>query len=109
MAAPIGLHDLRPHGPTVRSLLSVGLPSFLAGTGFTLLAVLVNSALAATGSATALAAYAVCARLQTFATMPHTGISQALQPSVGDNTGRRLHHRALRARDLALRGSLLYG
>ncbi|MFD6925754.1 MATE family efflux transporter [Streptomyces sp. NPDC059944] len=105
----IGLHDLRPHGPTVRSLLSVGLPSFLAGTGFTLLAVLVNSALAATGSATALAAYAVCARLQTFATMPHTGISQALQPIVGYNTGRRLHHRALRARDLALRGSLLYG
>ncbi|GAA2352774.1 MATE family efflux transporter [Streptomyces violaceusniger] len=105
----ISLHDLLPHGPTLRTLLAVGLPSFLAGTGVTLLAVLVNSALVATGSATALAAYAVCARLQTFATMPHTGISQALQPLVGYNTGRGLHHRALHARNLALRGSLLYG
>ncbi|MEV7030277.1 MATE family efflux transporter [Streptomyces sp. NPDC093272] len=105
----IGLRDLLPHGPTLRALLAVGLPSFLAGTGITVLAVLVNTTLAATGSATALAAYAVCARLQTFATMPHTGIGQGLQPIVGYNTGRGLHHRALRARDLALRGSLCYG
>ncbi|MFJ8005297.1 MATE family efflux transporter [Streptomyces fagopyri] len=105
----IGLHDLLPHGPTLRTLLAVGLPSFLAGAGVTLLAVLVNTTLAASGSATAPAAYAVCARLQTFATMPHTGISQALQPLVGYNTGRGLHHRSLLARDLALRGSLLYG
>ncbi|MEV7325881.1 MATE family efflux transporter, partial [Streptomyces sp. NPDC093970] len=105
----IGLHDLLPHGPTMRTLLAVGLPSFLAGTGVTLLAVLVNTTLAATGSATALAAYAVCARLQTFATMPHTGISQALQPLAGYNAGRGLNERALRACRLALRGSLLYG
>lgn len=101
--------DLLPHGPTLRALLGVGLPSFLAGTGVTLLAVVVNSTLAATGSATALAAYAVCARLQTFATMPHTGISQGLQPIVGYNTGRGLPHRARRARDLALLASLLHG
>ncbi|MGW1128976.1 MATE family efflux transporter [Streptomyces sp. NPDC002526] len=101
--------DLLPHGPTLRALLGVGLPSFLAGTGVTLLAVLVNSTLAATGSATALAAYAVCARLQTFVLMPHTGIGQGLQPIVGYNTGRGLPGRALRARDIALLGSLLYG
>ncbi|MFE2535664.1 MATE family efflux transporter [Streptomyces sp. NPDC059371] len=40
--------DLLPHGPTLRALLGVGLPSFLAGTGVTLLAVVVNSTLAAT-------------------------------------------------------------
>lgn len=105
----IALADLLPHGPTLRALLGVGLPSFLAGTGVTLLAVLVNSTLATAGSATALAAYAVCARLQTFAMMPHTGISQGLQPIVGYNAGRGLTDRALKARDLALRGSLLYG
>nr|WP_237551281.1 MATE family efflux transporter [Streptomyces sp. SID8367] len=101
--------DLLPHAPTLRALLGIGLPSFLAGTGVTLLAVLVNSTLAATGSATALAAYAVCARLQTFVLMPHTGISQGLQPIVGYNSGRGLPERALRARNLSLIASLLYG
>ncbi|WP_406290504.1 MATE family efflux transporter [Streptomyces sp. NBC_00209] len=105
----VALRDLIPHGPTLRALLGIGLPSFLAGTGVTLLAVLVNATLAATGSATALAAYAVCARLQTFVLMPHTGISQGLQPIVGYNTGRNLTSRALKARDYALSASLLYG
>ncbi|MFF4558812.1 MATE family efflux transporter [Streptomyces sp. NPDC001422] len=101
--------DLRPHGPTLRTLLNVGMPSFLAGMGVTLFAALVNATLAATGPATALAAYAVCARLQTFTLMPHIGISQGLQPIVGYNAGRGLRERVLRARSLALRGSLLYG
>ncbi|HMR14711.1 MAG TPA: MATE family efflux transporter, partial [Arachnia sp.] len=37
----IGFRQLLPHGPTVRSVLAVGAPSFLAGFGATLLAVLV--------------------------------------------------------------------
>ncbi|MFJ4715354.1 MATE family efflux transporter [Streptomyces sp. NPDC088785] len=105
----VGPRDLLPHGPTLRALLGIGLPSFLAGTGVTLLAVLVNATLAATGSATALAAYAVCARLQTFVLMPHTGISQGLQPLVGYNSARGLTDRARRARDYALGASALYG
>jgi putative MATE family efflux protein len=105
----IGMRDLIAHGPTLRAVLGVGLPSFLAGMGVTVLTVLVNAALVSTGSVTALAAYAVCARLQTFVMMPHTGISQGLQPIVGYNTGRGLADRARRARDLALLGSLAYG
>ncbi|WP_405775416.1 MATE family efflux transporter [Streptomyces sp. NBC_00859] len=105
----VGLRDLLPHGPTLRALLGVGLPSFLAGTGVTLLAVLVNATLAATGSATVLAAYAVCVRLQTFVMMPHTGISQGLQPIVGYNTGRGLSGRALKARNYSLIASAVYG
>lgn len=100
---------LRPHGPTIRALLSVGMPSFLAGLGTTVLAVLINSALTATGQVTALAAYAVCARIQTFVQMPHLGISQGLQPVVGFNAGRGLPDRVARARTLALRASVLYG
>ncbi|WP_260256034.1 MATE family efflux transporter [Streptomyces sp. 840.1] len=56
-----------------------------------------------------MAAYAVCVRLQTFVLMPHTGISQGLQPIVGYNAGRGLMGRALRARNLALGSSLVYG
>jgi putative MATE family efflux protein len=105
----ITLADLRPHAPTIRALFSVGSPSFLAGLGATVLAVLVNASLSRSGGATALAAYAVCARIQTFATMPQTGISQGLQPVVGYNHGRTLPDRVLRARTLALRASIGYG
>ncbi|MEW1645995.1 MATE family efflux transporter [Streptomyces sp. NPDC091219] len=105
----VRLKDLTPHGPTLGALLNVGMPSFLAGLGVTVLAALVNATLSATATATALAAYAVCARLQTFVMMPQIGISQGLQPVVGYNAGRGLDDRVLRARFLALRGSLLYG
>ena len=105
----IGLSDLRFHGPTVGALFSVGAPSFLAGFGATLLVVLVNNSLAHVGGAVALAAYAVCARLQTFVMMPQLGISQGLQPIVGYNAGRGLYDRVRRARVLTLRATLIYG
>ncbi|MEU4236751.1 MATE family efflux transporter [Actinoplanes sp. NPDC026619] len=98
--------DLRPHGPTLRALLAVGAPSFLAGFGATLLAVLVNNLLA--GAAT-LAAYAVCSRLRTFVAMPQLGISQGLQPIAGFNAGRGLTGRVRRVRVLGLRATIGYG
>ncbi|MBO3741423.1 MATE family efflux transporter [Actinoplanes flavus] len=101
--------DLRPHGPTVRALVGVGAPSFLAGFGATLLAVLVNNTLSGSGGAAALAAYAVCARIQTFVLMPQLGISQGLQPVVGYNAGSGRHDRVQRAEALALRATVLYG
>ncbi|MFE7508567.1 MATE family efflux transporter [Promicromonospora sp. NPDC057488] len=101
--------DLRPHPPTIGALLGIGAPSFLAGIGATLLTVLVNLALARTGGALVLAAFAVCARIQTFVTMPQTGISQGLQPVVGYNAGARLPDRVARARTLSLRATVLYG
>jgi putative MATE family efflux protein len=101
--------DLRPHAPTIRSLLGVGAPSFLTGIGATVLAVLVNSTLAHVGSATFLAAYAVCARIRTFITTPQLGISQGLQPVVGYSYGRAQPERVQRAVTLALRATALYG
>lgn len=98
--------DLKFHGPTVAGLLGIGAPSFLTGLGATLLVVLVNHRL---GTTAALAAYAVCARFQTFVRMPQTGISQGLQPIVGYNTGRGFQARVARTRTLALRASLVYG
>jgi len=80
----------------------------LAGIGTTLLAILVNTALAAAGAAF-LAAYAVCARVQTFIAMPQTGIAQGMQPIVGFNAGRGLAARVARARTLSLRASVAYG
>ncbi|MEV6494005.1 MATE family efflux transporter, partial [Actinoplanes sp. NPDC051633] len=105
----IRLADLRFHGPTVRALFHIGAPSFLAGLGATLLVVLVNNGLAHSGGATALAAFAVCARVQTVVMMPQLGISQGLQPVVGFNAGRGRFDRVRRAEILTLRATLLYG
>ncbi|WP_353816566.1 MATE family efflux transporter [Agromyces sp. SYSU T00266] len=104
----IRLTHLRPHPATVRELIAIGTPSFLAGIGVTLLAVLVNATLAAAG-AVVLAAYAVCARVQTFVTMPQTGIAQGMQPIIGFNAGRFLDDRVERARVLASRATLMVG
>jgi Na+-driven multidrug efflux pump len=101
--------DLRYHGRTVRALFSVGAPSFLAGFGATLLVVLVNNSLAQIGGAIALAAYAICARIQTFLTMPQLGISQGLQPIVGYNAGRGRYDRVGRAKALSVGATLIYG
>lgn len=93
----------------MRALIGVGAPSFLAGLGATGLAVLVNNTLSQGGGAIALAAYAVCARIQTFVMMPQLGISQGLQPVVGYSAGCGLHHRVLRARNLSLGATVGYG
>jgi putative MATE family efflux protein len=105
----IRLSDLRPDGPTVRRLVAVGSPSLLAGLGATLLAAIANELLAGAGGAVALTAWALCARIGTFVTMPQLGIAQGLQPVVGFNAGRGAHQRVARATTLALRATIGYG
>ena len=105
----ITLADLRPHGATLRQMVSVGAPSFLTGLGTTVLAVLANNLLIAIGGPVALSAYALCIRLGIFVTMPQLGIAQALQPIVGYNAGHGLPDRVRRTVVLSLRATVLYG
>ncbi|WP_062215144.1 MATE family efflux transporter [Streptomyces sp. NBRC 109706] len=105
----ITLADLRPHGPTLRELVAVGTPSFLAGFGATLVMFIANNRLAALGDPVAPTAYATSVRVTTFVLMPQTGIAQGMQPLIGYNTGRGLTARAERTRVLALRATVLYG
>ncbi|WP_461031332.1 MATE family efflux transporter [Streptomyces mayteni] len=105
----ITLADLRPHGPTLRELVAVGAPSFLAGLGNTLIMFIANNRLAALGDPAALSAYATSVRVTTFVLMPQTGIAQGMQPLIGYNAGRGLIPRAERTRVLALRATILYG
>ncbi|WNM27236.1 MATE family efflux transporter [Demequina capsici] len=99
---------LRPHARTVKEIVSIGAPSFLTGLGATLLALVVNVTLAAASTA-ALVGYAVAGRVQTFASMPHTGITQGTQPIISYNAGRLDEARVDRTRTLALRATVVYG
>jgi putative MATE family efflux protein len=105
----IGLAQLRPHGATLRQLVAVGSPSFLAGFGATLLTALANNLLVAAGGAVALGAWALCARIGTFVAMPQLGIAQGLQPVVGFNAGRGDAERVREATTLTLRATVTYG
>ena len=69
---------------------------------------LVNTTLAAAGAAV-IAAYAVCARVQTFVSMPQIGITQGAQPIISFNAGRQHPERVHRTRTLALRATAVYG
>jgi len=105
----ITLADLKPHGPTLRQLVSVGAPSFLGGFGITLLTALANNLMVAVGGPLMLSAFALCSRIGTFVTMPQLGIAQGLQPVVGYNAGRGLTARVHRATTLTLRATVGYG
>lgn len=105
----IALADLRPHGPTLRELVAVGAPSFLAGLGNALIMFITNNRLAAIGDPADLSAYATSVRVTTFALTPQTGIAQGMQPLIGYNAGRGLIARTERTRVLALRATALYG
>jgi Na+-driven multidrug efflux pump len=59
--------------------------------------------------AAALAAFAVCSRIQTFVAIPQTGITQGVQPVVGYNHAQGSSGRVLRARTLALHSTVAYG
>jgi putative MATE family efflux protein len=101
---------LRPHPPTLRRLVGLGTPSFLAGFGATVLVALVNNLLAAgAAGGVALAAFAVASRVQTFVSMPQLGIAQGVQPVLGYNAGAGLSARVERARSLSLRATFWYG
>ncbi|MGN9909940.1 MATE family efflux transporter [Phytohabitans sp. LJ34] len=105
----IRLADLRPHGPTMRQVVTLGAPSFLAGFGATVLVAVANNLLAGSGGAVALAAFALCARVGTFVAMPQLGIAQGLQPVVGYNAGLGATGRVARATTLTLRATVGYG
>lgn len=105
----IALAHLRPHGPTLRRLVSLGAPSILAGIGLTVTTALANNLLVILGGPLALSAFALCTRIGTFVGMPQTGIAQGLQPVVGYNTGRGFTGRVERATTLTLRATVIYG
>ncbi|HEV2633569.1 MAG TPA: MATE family efflux transporter [Actinocrinis sp.] len=82
---------------------------FLNSIGAGVLAAVANRLLIAAAGPLALAAYALCTRIGTFATMPQTGIAQGLQVVAGYNAGLGATGRVDRAISLALRTTLLYG
>lgn len=81
-------------GPT-RRIVSCGFAFWIAQMAMGLISLVYNSQLGKYGSDTAISVYAVVASIMTFVIMPASGISQGIQPIVGNNYGAGNYHRVM--------------
>lgn len=70
-----------------KKIISCGFAFFIAQIAMGLISLVYNSQLGKYGGDTAISVYAVVASIMTFVIMPASGISQGIQPIVGNNFG----------------------
>jgi len=71
----------------LREMLLLGTPNFVQSAGMSVLTMIVNNILLATGGDLAISAYGIVHRLISFVIMPVIGLSQGFQPIAGYNYG----------------------
>lgn len=83
--------DLRLSG----KIISCGFAFWIAQMAMGLISLVYNSQLGKYGGDTAISVYAVVASIMTFVIMPASGISQGIQPIVGNNYGAKNYKRVM--------------
>lgn len=82
-------------GALAGQILSCGFAFFIAQVAMGLISLVYNSRLGKFGGDTAISVYAVISSVMTFVIMPASGISQGIQPIVGNNYGAGKYHRVM--------------
>ena len=83
---PLTMKGFRPHGPTIRRILNIGVPSVIMQSIGSVMTFLMNQILIAF-SATAVAVFGVYFKLQSFVFMPVFGLNNGTVPIVAYNYG----------------------
>ena len=78
-----------------RTIISCGFAFWIAQMAMGLISLVYNSQLGQYGGDTAISVYAVVSSMMTFVIMPASGISQGIQPIVGNNFGAKQYHRVM--------------
>lgn len=78
-----------------KRILSCGFAFWIAQMAMGLISLVYNSQLGKYGGDTAISVYAVVASIMTFVIMPASGISQGIQPIVGNNYGAKKYKRVM--------------
>ena len=78
-----------------RTIISCGFAFWIAQMAMGLISLVYNSQLGKYGGDTAISVYAVVASIMTFVIMPASGISQGIQPIVGNNFGAGNYRRVM--------------
>ena len=81
--------------PLAQKILSCGFAFWIAQMAMGLISLVYNSQLGKYGGDNAISVYAVVASIMTFVIMPASGISQGIQPIVGNNYGAGLYRRVM--------------
>ena len=81
--------------PLARKIFSCGFAFWIAQMAMGLISLVYNGQLGKYGGDTAISVYAVVASIMTFVIMPASGISQGIQPIVGNNYGAGLYRRVM--------------
>lgn len=81
--------------PLSRQIISCGFSFWIAQMAMGLISLVYNSQLGKYGGDTAISVYAVAASIMTFVIMPASGISQGIQPIVGNNFGAGKYKRVM--------------
>lgn len=78
-----------------KKIISCGFAFWIAQMAMGLISLIYNSQLGKYGGDTAISVYAVVASIMTFVIMPASGISQGIQPIVGNNFGAKNYKRVM--------------
>ncbi|MDD3361740.1 MAG: MATE family efflux transporter [Hespellia sp.] len=78
-----------------KKIVSCGFAFWIAQMAMGLISLVYNSQLGKYGSDTAISVYAVVASIMTFVIMPASGISQGIQPIIGNNFGAKNYRRVM--------------
>lgn len=85
----------RWNGNLARKIIACGFAFWIAQMAMGLISLVYNSQLGKYGGDTAISVYAVVASIMTFVIMPASGISQGIQPIVGNNYGAGRYRRVM--------------
>ena len=93
---PLSMKGFRPHGATIRRILTIGVPSVIMQSIGSVMTFLMNQILIAF-SATAVAVFGVYFKLQSFIFMPIFGMNNGTVPIVAYNYGAKRGDRMMQA------------
>ncbi len=93
--AEIRKETFQPDAALCGKIISCGFAFWIAQIAMGLTSLVYNSQLGTYGGDTAISVYAVAASIMTFVIMPASGISQGIQPIIGNNYGARNYKRVM--------------
>ncbi|SDY20875.1 putative efflux protein, MATE family [Evansella caseinilytica] len=93
----------------IREVAVIGFPSLLNQISSSILVIVLNRMLGATGGEPAITAFAFAVRIQTFLLLPQNGIAQGIQPIIGYNFTRENIDRVKKTINIAFSASIIYG
>jgi len=99
----------KPQAGLIGETLSIGSPSFISQVGMSFITVVINRMLLQFGGATAITAYGIVTRIQSFMTIPQNGIVQGMQPIIGFNLTSGSTERVKKAFSYSVLYSVVYG